>query len=185
MDYDEIRRIHRLEKSSSRLVELNQDFYNDLNVFMQHEKTEYLDSLKDFSISKTRNFTNLKKMIEEIFSLREKKIVSLALVASRTNESSDTNMALPEKATFNAILAVLTKHNEMLTSLFTTKGAKKAKAKSTDLNLAKLKVSVDIPSFVGTDMKEYGPYSANETVELPYNIAKLLSTRKMGSIVSG
>ena len=112
--YDEIRRIHRLEKNTSKLVEVEQEFYNDLNSFLSAEKKEYLDSLHDLNSTKARSFTNLKKMVEEIFSLREKKILNQALVASRTNEFREENMALQEKKMFREVLATLKKHSKIL-----------------------------------------------------------------------
>jgi len=59
LSYDEIRRIHRLEKNSMKLVQVEQEFYNDLNAFLLAEKKTYLDSLKDFSSAKTRDFSRL------------------------------------------------------------------------------------------------------------------------------
>ena len=38
LSYDEIRRIHRLEKNTSRLVEVEPDFYNQLRAFVKQEK---------------------------------------------------------------------------------------------------------------------------------------------------
>ena len=66
LSFDEIRRIHRLEKNTSQLVEVEKEFYNELHAFLQKEKQAYLESLKDFSVSDTRRFSNLKKMVEEI-----------------------------------------------------------------------------------------------------------------------
>src|SRR3989344_7119397 len=97
LSYDEIRRIHRMEKSTSKLVEVEQQFYNDLHEFMRTEKADYLDSLKDLSSTKSRDFSNLKKMVEEIFAMREKKILGRALIGSRTGDSDESHMAMQEK----------------------------------------------------------------------------------------
>ena len=64
LSYDEIRRIYRLEKNTSKLVELPEDFYNLLNDFVKEQKENYIQNLKDFSIEEARNFANLKKMVE-------------------------------------------------------------------------------------------------------------------------
>ena len=47
-----------------------------------------------------------------------------------------------------------------------------------DLNNLSVKVLSDIPEFVGTDMKEYGPFKKGEVVTLPLKISKLLSDKK-------
>ncbi len=179
LSYDEIRKIHRAEKNSTKLAEVEPDFYNDLNSFIKKEKRSYLNSLKDFSVNKAKDFTNLKRMIEEIYSLREKKIVGKALITSRTKEVSEENMALPEKKLYYNILSLLENHNTLLKSLFLTE--KKAKI-AKDLNTTTVKIITGIPPFVGTDMKEYGPYNKGEVVSLPYKIAKLLDSRKLGKI---
>lgn len=182
LSYDEIRRIHRLERGTSRLVEVEHSFYNDLNLFITEEKEEYLNSLKDFSVDRARQFTNLKRMIEEIFSMREKKILSRALIANRTEEVSEEHMASQEKTLFNEILSSLQKHNKIINGLFVGEKNAKKKKPTKDLNILSVEIISDIPSFIGTDMKEYGPFSKDDKVELPYKIAKLLSSRKLCKI---
>ena len=182
LNYDEVRRIHRLEKNTSKLVEVDPEFYNALNEFIAQEKEEYLNSLRDFSVAKSRDFTNLKKMVEEIFAMREKKILSRALVATRTKEVSEDHMAQPEKKLFNDLLRLLEHHEALLSGLFENHDAKEGR-KGKKLEQAALKILADIPSFVGVDMKEYGPYSKVQKVDLPYEIAKLLDARKLAEFV--
>jgi len=178
IDYDEVRRIYRLEKNSSRLVEVPDNFYNELNDFIGKEREEYLESLSEFSHSKTRDFMNLKKIVEEIFSLREKKIMNKALVSSRTREISPEQMPPQEKKLFESLLENLEKHNEILDDFFKGKAAKSQK----DLNIVSARILSEIPSFVGTDMKDYGPFSKGQVVSLPYAIAKLLVARELAEI---
>ena len=179
LSYDEIRRIHRLEKNTSRLVDVEPSFYNDLNSFLDNEKKEYLDSLKDFSVTKARDFSNLKRMVEEIFSMRQKKILSKALSAARTNEKKDEPIASQEKELMGKVVGLLEEHNALLEGMFNGNGAKGKKSDGRDLNILSVKIVSDIPSFVGTDLKEYGPFKEGENAELPYKIAKLLSARNL------
>ncbi len=181
LNYDEIRRIHRLEKNTSKLVEVEPDFYSALHEFIATEKADYLDSLKDFSVAKSRDFTNLKKMVEEIFAMREKKLLSKALIATRTKESSEEHMAQPEKKMFQEILRLLEAHEGLLTGLFENKHAGR-KSAGRSLEKVSLTLLSDIPSFVGVDMKEYGPFTKSQKVELPYDIAKLLGARKLAEL---
>ncbi len=176
LNYDEIRRIHRLEKNSSKLVEVNSEFYSDLRIFIVTEKKEYLDSLKDLSSTKARDFTNLKSMIEEIFALREKKILSKVLVASRTGERGEEHMAQQEKKLFSESLALLEKHTRLLEGIFS--GDVKDPSEK-DLNTLSVEVLSDIPVFVGGDMLDYGPFQKGAVVSLPLKIAKLLSAKKL------
>ena len=178
LNYDEIRRIHRLEKNTSNLVEVEPDFYNQLHAFVEEEKASYLESLKDFSTGKAKEFNNLKKMIEEIFAMRAKKILNKSLIASRTSETSEQHMASEEKEIYRNMVKLLNEHNSLLQSLFSNE-AGSAKGSGNALNNVKLKVIGEIPSFVGPDMKEYGPYGKEQVVELPFKIAKLLESRNL------
>ena len=177
ISYDEIRRIYRLEKNTSKLVEIEDDFFDSLNDFIKEQKAEYLKSLKDFSVSKARDFTNLKKMVEEIFSLREKKLLNYALVASRTGEMPSQRMPVQEKKTFDKMVAILETHKDLLNGIFNS--AQQPKNKGKDLNKVSVRILKDIQSFVGSDMKEYGPFKKDATVSISYKIANLLISRKL------
>ena len=175
ISYDEIRRIHRLEKNTGRLVEVQEDFFSSLHSFMQQEKTAYLEGLRNFSSSKARDYSNLKKMIEEIFLIREKKLLNKALIHSRTGELSEDKMALEEKKTLQELLSVLSTHRSFLNSVFSEEKTTTEKYFDT-LTITLLK---DVPSFIGGDMKEYGPFEKNKRVELPFKIASLLVARNL------
>ena len=176
LDYDELRRIHRLEKNTSKLVEVDDDFIDSLGVFIEEEKKKYLASLKNFSASDAREFTNLKRVIEEIFLMREKKILNKALIAAHTKEVSEEKMALQERETFRKLLRLLDDHFDLLSSFFGDKEKKEAQ-------LVSIKILKDVPTFVGTDMKEYGPFKEGESVSLPSKVARLFVTRKIAQEV--
>jgi len=172
IDYDELRRIHRLEKNTSKLVEVEDDFIDSLQSFVEEEKKKYLASLKNFSTSDAREFTNLKRVVEEIFLMREKKILNKALISSHTKEIDGEKMASQEKETFRKILRILEEHFSSYDSLFGEKEKRESE-------LVSMKILKDVPTFVGTDMKEYGPFSEGQSVELPSKIAKLFVSRKI------
>ena len=172
IDYDELRRVHRLEKNTSKLVEVEDDFIDSLNAFVEEEKKKYLASLKNFSSSEAREFTNLKRIVDDIFQMREKKILNKALIAAHTKEFDDEKMAWQEKETFKKVLKVLDEHRDLFDNLF---GEKEKR----DAEMVSLKILKDVPTFVGTDMKEYGPFSEGQSVELPSKIARMFVTRKI------
>ncbi len=171
IDFDELRRIHRLEKNTSKLVQVEEDFIDSLTEFVEEEKKNYLESLKSFSSSDSRSFTNLKRIVEEIFLLREKKILNKALISSHTKEIDFENMAIQEKDFFKKLVNLMDSYSSCCTSLF----GKKEK----NIELVKLEILKDVPTFVGTDMKEYGPFKKGIIVELPSKVAKLFLTRKI------
>ena len=161
-----------MEKNTSKLVEVEDDFIDSLSVFVEGEKRKYLASLKNFSASDAREFTNLKRIVEEIFLMREKKILNKALVAAHTKEVNDEKMAVEEKEIFRKLLRVIEEYSSFYESIFWEKEKKESL-------LVSLKMLKDVPTFVGTDMKEYGPFSEGQVVELPSKIARLFLTRKI------
>ncbi|MDD4251051.1 MAG: hypothetical protein PHX27_02560 [Candidatus ainarchaeum sp.] len=171
IDFDELRRIYRLEKNTSKLVLVEDDFIDSLEAFIEEEKKNYLDSLKDFSSNNSRSFTNLKRLVEEIFLLREKKIMNKALISSHTKEIDFDNMAVQEKDFFKKLVNLLESHSSSYEKLFGNK--------TTKSELVRLEIIKDVPTFVGTDMKEYGPFQKGEIVELPTKVSKLFLTRKI------
>ncbi|MDD2531289.1 MAG: hypothetical protein PHO61_01200 [Candidatus ainarchaeum sp.] len=172
LDYDELRRIHRLEKNTSKLVEVDEDFISSLENFVEDEKKKYLDSLKNFSSSQAREFTNLKRIIDDIFQMREKKILNKALISAHTKDYDDTNMSVEEKEIFKKIYKILITHREIFSNLF-------GESEKEITDLVNVMILQDIPTFVGTDMKEYGPYSQGQEVKLPQKVSRMFITRKM------
>src|SRR3989344_6966969 len=166
MSYDEIRRIYRLEKNTSKLVEIDDGFFDSLNEFVKSQKEDYIKNLRDFSVAKAIDFPNLKKMIEEIFLLRQKKLMNYALIVSRTGEMPSQSMSVQEKKTFDKLLSVVNDHKSLLQDIFDE--PKKNQKKGKDLNKVSVRILKDIPSFVGSDMEEYGPFTKDSTAELPY-----------------
>ena len=178
LDYDELRKIYRLEKNNSKLAEVEDDFFDSLKEFFEGQKKDYLRSLQDLSGSKAKTFTNLKKIVAEIFSIREKKLLNKALIASRTGELETTKMASHETETLKQLLIVLNKHQSLLDEIF----AVNVKKKSTDIasvGKISLKILKNIPAFMGADLKEYGPFEQDKKVSLPEKIASLLVSRKL------
>ncbi len=171
IDFDELRRIHRLEKNTSKLVDVGEDFIDSLEGFIEEEKKKYLESLKNFSSSEARAFTNLKRIVEEIFLMREKKILNKALIAAHTKDSNLESMASQEKEFYKKMLKLLEDYSAGCTVLFGEKEKKKT--------LVEVEIMKDVPTFVGTDMKEYGPFKEGEIVDVPEKVAKLFVARKI------
>ena len=90
-------------------------------------------------------------------------------------------MALQEKELFKKMLELLEEHGALLNGLFENEAAEKKPSK--DLNNLSVRILSDIPEFVGSDMKEYGPYRKGQKVAIPLKIAKLLESRKLGEVV--
>lgn len=240
IDFEEMRRIYRLEKNTARLVELPTDFFEQLYVLIDVERKKYFDSLRDLNATRARDFGNLKKLVEEWFVVREKKLLNSVLISAQLGEKDMTRLAGEEKVLFNALYDALLVHREIAKKVLEANGGYTAVVPTLEttprlenedssarlgtnhstsiqprvektipssvenasvsphhttvssdddssvpleevsLSSVSIRVLSEIPSFVGTDMKEYGPYKEGETVSLPDKIARLFITRKLG-----
>jgi len=175
LDFDELRKIYRQEINSSRMCNLNVDFYKALKKFITKEKKEYLEALETMSQPELKKFENLKKMVLKIREIRLKKSMNLCLIYSRTNEFKDDNLIDFESDFVKGVLKLMEKQMEYTNSLFGVKKKKEDKK----AELIKAKVLQSIPAFIGTDMKEYGPYEENDICEIPEDVYEILSTKKI------
>ncbi|MEK6821252.1 MAG: hypothetical protein AABY11_02540 [archaeon] len=237
LDFEEMRRIYRLEKNTARLVEVPTDFFTQLHGLIEEERKKYFDSLKDLNTTRARDFGNLKKLVDEWFVVREKKILNTVLVAAQMGEKDLTHLSSEEKKLFAQLFDTLCSHrrttqsvldangefvpiivNEVLhasspsspasssspahagtssesTTAFTssapshspsstaataTSSSSSSTAASSSSGWMSVRILSEIPSFVGTDLREYGPYKEGDVVSLPGKIAQLFISRKLG-----
>ncbi len=212
LDFEEMRRIYRLEKSTARLVEVPMDFFYQLHGLIDEERKKYFDSLKDLNTTRARDFGNLKKLVDEWFVVREKKLLNTVLMSARLEEMDSQHMSAEEKIMVDNVYAALMLHRSTTKKVMDANGEFVAihttpietpmvseikveekitqtippvqHARSTSEDSLSIRILSEVPSFVGTDLKEYGPYKPGQVVELPEKIAQLFVSRKLGENTS-
>ena len=166
MDKDEInykflRHLQQLEQTSPQLSKIDAQFYQKLS--------EYLSKL-DAEAAKEQNpqknkliqeeIQNIKKIVLNIYEQREKKIVHAALSASRGGRPEMNNLLDIEKKLYDDIVVLITKIRE---DVLVKKNPEPVKQKTQEPPTQKqepnpnqiVRVTTDIPEFIGTDMKTY------------------------------
>jgi len=176
LSYEVIRKIHRLEKESTKLVSLEDDFFDSLQVYLKEEKSKIKQNEDIFDDSASQRLFNIKNMVEDILYLRQKKIINKAIMKIKTNEEDTSNFLGPELKMYSQIVTVIEDYHKYLDEVFNKKIAKK------EYVLQKVKMLKAVPKFIGTDMQEYGPYTENDLIEVPENIAKLFVNKNIGEI---
>ena len=166
LSYKFLRRIQQLEKNSPMLTNIDSDFYYKLS--------DYLNSLEmaaknenDPQKNKLINdeVQNIKKIANSIYDLREKKIVQSALSKSRGGKPDIKNMLDVEKTMYDSIVELIMQSRR---NIFNKKSSESNKNNKTitkpknKKNYREIKndryivrVTKDIPEFIGTDMKKY------------------------------
>jgi len=180
----------RMEKSREEIQELDKAFFDDVIEYL-NEKKELLnkdtDGLNVFITNeKERNqkqLSNIKRILNEIYERREKKIIEMALVKSKTNSDVINTAGLldTEIRFYDNLVALFNSYRQgVLHNILEGRKAeleepkKEEKEEQKDNLIKKVKFLYDIPKFVGENLEVYGPFEQEEVAELPSEIANLL-----------
>lgn len=177
LDFEELRRLHRQEKSSQQLADLGEDFLAELKAYLAEKKAEYLESVEKGS-SSAEDFLNIQRMAKELLEIREKKIIKKAFHAAMSSEDEhEPALYGEEKKLFCSICKIVSDYRKYLDSIFVSEA--KSRDKEKHLNTISVQIIEDVPAFVGTNMKEFGPFKKDQIVELPADTAEILISRKL------
>jgi len=177
--YELLRKIQTDERAGSALSRLPEDFYPSVQKKIS-EARERLN--KNFSLADAKEFENTLKVLRDIFTMREQKMLLRALaVAGGARDGSA--LTSEEKEAFDKVVAVLTEKNKWFEGLL--EGREKAAEEEgggvrsgAGRSARQVRFLVPIPSYVGADGKSYGPFKAGELAELPDAEANLLIRRR-------
>ena len=162
ISYKTLRRIQQLEHNSPLLTKIDSNFYYRLSEFLRN-----LDTIaeKEENSQKSKllldEIQNTKKIATSIYEQREKKIVQAALSTARGGKPDLKNLLDAEKILYDSIVElILQTRKEILNKK--PEENKKDKTTINDKNSGKnrnnnpiVRVTTDIPEFMGTDMKKY------------------------------
>lgn len=174
LSYELIRSIHRQEKDSTELVKIDDDFFDEIPEFINEEKQKLQDMKKNLDDSVIRKIQNIKSMLTDIIYWREKKIINKAIIKTKTNDDDIKNMILEEQKIYYKLVNILHNYQMLVKSSF------EDQIEETSKKTIKLKILQDVPKFIGTDMKEYGPYEKDAEIEIIESIAKIFIKKEIG-----
>jgi DNA replication initiation complex subunit (GINS family) len=188
LTYEKLFEVMRAEKVDGALSKLPDNFYSDVTTYLTKKQDMYTKALSEstlFSADQSEHILseirNAKKIVQEIYNRREKKILTLALHVARTaNMNQDLSCLLPlehtlflsavrlcqdtRKATFEPVRA-------QQSSVVVESGSQTLLQKMSYVALD------DIPEFVGPDLSRYGPYKRDDVCEVPELVASVLLDR--------
>jgi DNA replication factor GINS len=149
--FELIRRIQREEARLTKLTKLPPGFYDAVKSYMQ---TKREGNARKFSLE----VKNIERLIEDIFNRRERKIFNLSLIAARTSIPPE-NLTDEERPFFDQVVYMVKERRGKLLDTM----VEKEQAEQTGLVVFK----EDVPTFVGSDMKNYGPFKRGDIAKLP------------------
>lgn len=208
--FETIREIQLREKREPKLIKLPENFYEKARNYL----------LKKFEIAKNNPETrfliearNVKRVIEDIFYQRERKIIMQAFIYIKTGLMPE-NMTPEEFQFFKQIVNLIKERRKKYIfgleevkeeseeiqkevkseikseeekkevpekEVKVEESKKEEKIKETKIekkDTKKILMKISLPSFLGLDGKEYGPFKEGEIVELPIELAELLIKKK-------
>ena len=193
--YETLFEILKREKDTADLQKLDSGFFDDFVDYL-NEKKKLLgkeDSLFSYDEKKKveKQIDNARRLIKDIYERREKKIMNIAIIRSRTqSDVMDKSVFLEhEKKLFNEIVRTLDNfrkgiiHNATLgkkpsESKVEDKKAEKGEDAGKDASEGSTTKLVRflhiVPKFVGKELEEYGPFEEEDIANLPSEIADLL-----------
>lgn len=158
--FEFIRKVELEEQKSPKPTKLPPNFFEVARLYL----------LKKEKLTKGRKdeleVRSVRRLIENIFNRRERKIINAAIIAARTG-SRPENLTSREKTLFDKLVKIIKEEREkVLGSLKEEKELIKLVAFKSEL-----------PAFVGIDGKTYGPFKKGDVARLPEENVRILKEK--------
>jgi|GEM_PF-1157250 len=188
LTYEQLREVQKKERSTAMLSELPEDFYAKAGNLIARLRAQMN---AEFALEKAREYENAVKVLRDIYSIREQKILLRAIRAAGEANRNVGGLAAEEKAVFEKVKEAVADGERMFESVVgispTVQESKQeivevekdAVALQPAPDGKKLKVIAQVPQFVGFSGKKYGPFGPGEVVFLPLKEGELLIKRKL------
>lgn len=203
INYRILRKIQETEKNSPILTELVPDFYGDLTEYLENLNNRLeKETAHQKQMLLNDEIQNTKKIAASIYEQREKKILLAAISKARGGNPDLKNMIDAEANLYESVLNVMLtsrkkyleketkKESEDTTKTIATEEkredeiveqpeikepvkTKETKQKNTN---PIIRITKDIPEFIGTDEKKYN-LKNNDVLSLPEDMGEMLLKR--------
>jgi len=165
ISFEYLRKVLNEEKKSQNLTKIPEDFYETVRMYIESKKKLAKERKDEIELR------NIERIVENIFNLRERKIVNFAIMAARAGVQP-SNLTSEEKQFFQKILDVVKERRKILDSI---KSALEGEVKKEIDILVVFKQ--DFPAFVGIDGQTYGPFKKGDIARLPEENRKILVSK--------
>ena len=191
LTYETLYEMLRKEKSREELQKIEENFFKDLLTYLREKQQAYDDNLAKndiFSQSERDKLhiqlTNIKKILRDLYDLRERKIINMAINKSRTNTHIiDTTQLMPqEQAFFESLHSVMNQYRTgILHRLLELREPDimpivlpLPEEQKEEIHTKKIKITEPLEQFYGEELEAYGPYQPEEEITLPEKLADVL-----------
>ena len=172
--YEYIRKIQREEQNDVKLSKIPDDFYKKVKKYLD-QKVKLSNKKRDRSSE--LEVENIQRVLEDVFNRRETKTLQQAVFATRTGIPVQ-NLTKNEEKFFRQLVELLKFQRSNTLNILTKKTKEKEETK-----LQKIIFIQDIPEFMGSDLKKYGPFKIGEEGEIPSENAELMVKSEIAKMV--
>ena len=147
------------------MARLPVSFYVEVGEYIKN--LEQLCKDEDAKSLQVIELKNVKNVLQDVYERREKKIVNIALLSVRGEDTDTKNLTPEENKLLDSLISQLKERRKETFS-------EVEKVKKENKERLTVRFLEEFPAFIGVDTKEYGPFSAGETTELPIANAEML-----------
>jgi DNA replication factor GINS len=169
--YNELYEFWRQEIENAELVKLPEDFYSGVADYLKRirEESRMLDKRTVKANLLQKEWQNVKRMLRELMRVRYKKLIRK--MAKGEKISIDT-LTTEEKKIFTDISSFAEAYRSLAKSIIQGQFLKTKVEKGRKMVV--LRFLKGVPALIGSDMKTYGPFEAEDVATLPSENAKIL-----------
>jgi DNA replication initiation complex subunit (GINS family) len=170
--YDTLYTVWLKEKQNEELQKLPKDFYAKLSEYTGRIRQEgrMLDQKSAKALLVSQELANVKRLLEELATLRFRKIVkNLASAKSLKKEeltSEEERMLLGLRPVFESFQSFLKDSSRGMTT--------RVEEQTDQSKKMLVRFLREAPAIVGADLKVYGPFSIEDVATLPVENARVL-----------
>ena len=169
--YDELYEAWKREKENRELQTLSKDFYSKLAEYVKslREESRMLDRKTLKARLMLRGFENVKKSVKELIRLRYEKTLK-ETVAGRVVPGDV--LTEEEERLHKAVLPLAESYRAFLRDVL--RGRSSPVEREEKPKRVLLRFLREIPAIIGSDMRTYGPFKAEDIATLPIENARIL-----------
>lgn len=151
--FELIRKIQREEQRTPKLTELPEGFYKNVKSYLERKKSATNRKV-------VLEAKNVERLVEDIFNRRERKVFNLSIITARTGIPPE-NLTEEENGFFESIVTMLKKRRSDIIDKILKKDVGEKETETLVI------FNEDVPEFMGSDMKTYGPFKKGDISKLP------------------
>jgi DNA replication factor GINS len=173
--YNELLDKWKKELKNKKLEVLSGDFLNKIATYLKEiaKEQKMLDKKTvKASLLKIEEF-NVKRMFDDMTRIRYKKLIKTAVIGM---EKAQGLLSFEEKI-YSNLQAASETYQTFIKEILYGRG----ETAGSESRFAILRILKDVPQIVGSDMKVYGPFKAEDVVVLPFGNAKILVKQGLAS----